>query len=282
MNRRAFLIQSAAFALVASAPMPALAQPSRPAQFQPTRFSVQVVGSGPDVLLIPGLGSSRSVWRRATAAVQGYRYHLIQVAGFAGEPARGNADGPVVAPLAAEIARYIESRRLDRPAVIGHSMGGTLGMMVAARHSQRVGRLMVVDMTPQPTSLYGGEVASQLATGLQSMVGSRQGRQLLSSIISAFSPPEAADSRSDPDVVARAMHELGTVNLTGELSRIRAPLTVVYATPDGQTGEATARAFNHAYANARGARLVRIDDSGHMIMTDQPDRFAREMRDFLR
>jgi pimeloyl-ACP methyl ester carboxylesterase len=114
------------------------------------------------------------------------------------------------------------------------------------------------------------------------MVGSRQGRQLLSSIISAFSPPEDAESRSDPDVVARAMHELGTVNLSAELSHIRAPLTVVYATPDAETGEATARAFNTAYANARGARLVRIDDSGHMIMIDQPTRFAREMRDFLR
>lgn len=282
MNRRAFLVQSAAFALASSAPTLAFAQPARRARFEPTRFSAQVVGSGPDVLLIPGLGSGRNVWRRAVAAVPGHRYHLIQVAGFAGEPARGNADGPVVAPLAAEIARYIESRDLDRPAVIGHSMGGTVGMMLAARHPDLVGRLMVVDMMPQPTSLYGGVMASQLATGLQSMVGSREGRQLLSSIISAFSPPEAADSRSDPDVVARAMHELGTINLTGELQRIRAPMTVVYAASDTGTGEATARAFNAAYANARGARLVRIDDSGHMIMADQPTRFAREMGDFLR
>lgn len=282
MNRRAFLIQSAAFALAASAPMSAIAQPARRVQFQPTRFSVQIVGSGPEVIMIPGLSSSREVWRRAVGAVPGYRYHLLQVSGFAGEPVRGNADGPVVEPLVEEIARYIESRGIGGAAVIGHSMGGTVGMVLAARHPALVGKLMVVDMTPQPTSLYGGAMGSQLARGLQSMVSSREGRQLLSGIISAFTPPASVEARSDPDVVARAMHDLGTINLTGDLARIRAPLTVVYATPDAQSGEATARAFNAAYANARGARLVRIDDSGHMIMADQPTRFAREMRDFLR
>ncbi len=282
MNRRAFLIQSAAFALVASAPVGAFAQPAPRTRFEPTRFSVQVVGSGPDVLLIPGLTSGRDVWRRAVTTVPGYRYHLLQVAGFAGEPARGNADGPVIAPLVDEIASYIAARGLARPAVIGHSMGGTVGMTLAVRHPELVGRLMVVDMMPQPTSLYGGAMGSQLARGLQSMVASREGRQILSGIIAAFTPPAAADARSDPDVVARAMHDLGTINLTGDLARIRVPLTVLYATPDPRSGEATARAFNAAYANARGARLVRVDDSGHMIMADQPARFAREMRDFLR
>ena len=281
VNRRVFLVQSAAFALASSAPALAFAQSARRAQFQPTRFSVQVVGSGPDVLLIPGLTSGREVWRRAVAAVPGYRYHLLQVAGFAGDPARGNADGPVVAPLVEEIARYIETRGIGRAAVIGHSMGGTVGMMLAARHPGLVERLMVVDMTPQPTSLYGGAMGSQLARGLQSMVASREGRQLLSGIIAAFTPP-AADSRSDPDVVARAMHDLGTINMTGDLSRIRAPITVLYASPSNETRASTERSFAAAYANARGARLVRIDDSGHMVMADQPDRFAREMRDFLR
>lgn len=282
MNRRAFLVQSAAFALASSAPTFAFAQSPRRAAFQPTRFSVQVVGSGPDVLLIPGLTSGRDVWRRAVAGVPGYRYHLLQVSGFAGDPARGNGEGPVVAPLVEEIASYIESRGIARPAVIGHSMGGTVGMMLAARHPALVGKLMVVDMMPQPTSLYGGPAASQLAQGLQSMMGSREGRQLLSGIVAAFTPPAAVDARSDPDVVTRAMHDLGTINLTADLARIRAPLTVLYAAPNAQTRASTERSFAAAYANARGARLVRIDDSGHMIMADQPNRFVREMRDFLR
>src|ERR1043166_5432263 len=126
MNRRLLLLGMIALAC--------LAAPSRAQPFQPTRFSVQVVGRGPDVILIPGLTSGRDVWRATAAAVPGYRYHLVQVAGFAGEPARGNRAGPVIAPLAEEIARYIADRHLVRPAIIGHSMGGTLAMMIAARH----------------------------------------------------------------------------------------------------------------------------------------------------
>lgn len=283
MNRRSLLIQSAALALIASAPLAAMAQPARalPPRFRPARFSVQVRGEGPDVILIPGLTSSRAVWDRAVAAAPGFRYHLLQVAGFAGEPARGNAQGPVVAPLAEEIARYIAAEGLRRPAIVGHSMGGTVGMMLALRHPDRVGRLMVVDMMPQPTSLFGGATAGRLAESLGGLMRDPAGRQLLSSIVSAFSPPDPADRRSDPDVVARAMHDLGRIDLTGELQRLRAPLTVAYAVRDGLDRAATDRSFAHAYAGVRGARLVRIDGSGHMVMLEQPRRFARALREFL-
>jgi pimeloyl-ACP methyl ester carboxylesterase len=281
MNRRSFLIQSAALALVSSAPF-ASAQPVRaPVRFTPTRFSVQVRGSGPDVLLIPGLTSGPHVWERAVRDVPGYRYHLLHVAGFAGQPARGNGQGAVVAPLVAEIARYIDAAGLRRPALVGHSMGGTLGMMLALRHPDKVGKLMVVDMTPQPTAMYGGTAASQLAAGLRDLIQDPGGRRLLSGLITAFSPPEEGGRQSDPDVVARAMHDLGSINLTGDLPRLRAPLTVVYAQRGAEGAAATSRAFAEAYRGARGVRLVPVPDSGHLIMADQPARFAKELRTFL-
>ncbi|HEV2865188.1 MAG TPA: alpha/beta hydrolase, partial [Allosphingosinicella sp.] len=95
MNRRHFLLAGLAFGLAACNSSLVEAAP----RFEPTRFSVQVRGEGPDVILIPGLTSGRQVWNATVNAVPGYRYHLIQVAGFAGEAARGNAQGPMVAPL---------------------------------------------------------------------------------------------------------------------------------------------------------------------------------------
>jgi pimeloyl-ACP methyl ester carboxylesterase len=59
-------------------------------------------------------------------------------------------------------------------------------------------------------------------------------------------------------------------------------MTVVYAAPDPAGRQAVERSFAAAYAGARGARLVRIDGSGHMVMLDQPARFQASLRDFLR
>lgn len=281
MNRRSFLIQSAAFALASSTPLMAQQRTRAPVRFNPTRFSVTVRGRGPDVILIPGLTSGPHVWERVVRDVPGYRYHLIHVAGFAGQPARGNAQGAVVAPLTVEIARYIEAAGLREPALVGHSMGGTLAMMLAARYPARVGKLMVVDMTPQPTAMYGGNAVADLAAGMRDLMQDPNTRRLLSGLISAFSPPEEGGRKSDPDVVARAMHDLGTVNLTGDLPRLRVPLTVVYAVRDEAGAPATGRAFADAYRGAKGARLVPVPDSGHLIMADQPGRFAKVLRDFL-
>jgi N-formylmaleamate deformylase len=263
----------------AAAPAPA---PSAPAAkpFAPTRFSVVVQGTGPDVILIPGLTGSREVWKGSVAAVPGYRYHLLQVAGFANSPARGNARGEIVAPLAEEVARYIHSRGLRRPAIVGHSMGGTVAMMVAARHPSLAGKVMVVDMLPQPAGILGGDAAGMrgLADSLRDLSETPGGRRLVESAIRLFGNPEGG---ADPDVTARATHELALTDLTAELPRIAAPLTVVYASLDPSRRAADDRRYRSAYAGKRGVKLVRVDDSGHMIMYDQPARFGAELRAFL-
>lgn len=279
MNRRSFLRHAAAFTLAASCAPGLLAQPA-PARFTPTRFSVAVRGRGRDVLMIPGLMSGRHIWDAVVRATPGYRYHLLQVAGFAGEAVRGNASGRILAPLTEEIARYIAGNGLDRPAIVGHSMGGTIGMMLASRYPARVGRLMVVDMLPRPTALYGGTAGSNLAGMLDGLIDNDNARRAISGLIAAFSPPED-NGGSNADVVARAMHDLGRIDLTSELGNIRAPMTVVYAARDAAQRATADAAFRTAYRGARGAQLLRVDNAGHQIMADQPQRFARLLRDFL-
>jgi pimeloyl-ACP methyl ester carboxylesterase len=215
--------------------------------------------------------------------VPGYRYHLIQVAGFAGAPARGNGRGEIVAPLGEEIARYIQAAKLRRPAIVGHSMGGTLALMVAARHPALVGRVMAVDILPQPAGLLGARTADLkgIAGLLRGLGSTEEGRGLIDSAIRLFGDDRAVNTKSDPDVVARATHELAVTDLTPELPRIRAPLTVLYAVADPAYAAATDRTYAEAYAGASGAHLVRVERSGHMIMRDQPVRFREALKAFL-
>ncbi|MBX9745853.1 MAG: alpha/beta hydrolase, partial [Hyphomonadaceae bacterium] len=125
MKRRMFVAALACAALLAGC---ATAQTAPPPAFESDRISVVTRGEGPDVILIPGLSSSRDVWNTTADALDDtYRVHLVQLNGFAGAPVGGAGEGPVAAPAAEEIARYIRETGLERPAVIGHSMGGSIG-----------------------------------------------------------------------------------------------------------------------------------------------------------
>lgn len=250
--------------------------------FAPPRFTVEVVGSGPDVILIHGLNSSRRVWQPVISGLTGYRYHLVQLGGFAGAAAAGNASGLILPGVAEELSAYISKNRLDRPAVIGHSMGGTIAMLLALQRPSRVGKLMVVDMLPQPSGMVGGSAAAMrpLADNLRSFAQTSAGRDLMASLVGMFGAPGAARG-SDPDVVGRSLHELATLDLSDDLRRLRVPITVVYASPSARQGEPVDRVFADAYRAAPRATFVRIDRSSHMIMADRPAEFRSAMRKFL-
>ena len=311
MNRTlAFIVA----AILATAATPALAQHAdhaghagadhghRHADFESGRFHVRVDGPEQpigDIILIPGLSSSPEVWDGLTGALKDrYRIHRIHVQGFAGAPAEDNATGPVAAPVAEDIARYISEKGLTKPAVIGHSMGGTIGMMLAARHPDAVGKLMVVDMIPFMGAMFGGPqataqsvqpMADMVANGMRSSAPEAwqaQAAQTIAGMINteAARPGPIQDSvTSDQNVAAASMRELITTDLRPELARITAPTEVLYVKFNDarMTNEMTDGIYAASFATLPGVTLKRIDDSAHFIMLDQPERFLAEVNAFL-
>ena len=274
LDRRTLLFGAATAAGAMMFGSPALAAP-----FVSRRIAVSVRGTGRDVLLIAGLASGPGLWDAVVAAVPGYRWHLVHVRGFAGLTADANASGPLVQPLADEIARYINSAGLKRPAIVGHSMGGTLAMMLGLKGL--AGRLMVVDMLPEGAAMVGGTargmgyLADQLS---QYFTGTRAGRSYLAQILAQA--PGAKGS--DPDVIANALRDLASIDLGPQLGRIAAPMEVVYAVgADPAQANGIGRTFRSAYAAKKDVRLLPIGPSGHVVMADQPARFAAMLKAFL-
>jgi hypothetical protein len=106
--------------------MPAGAAVTNAAAFAPTRFTVVDQGTvgKPDVVMIPGLASSRAVWdAEAKLLAPNYRLHIVQVNGFAGAPAGANAAGEILPGVVEELHQYIKAGMM-KPVVIGHSLGG--------------------------------------------------------------------------------------------------------------------------------------------------------------
>jgi pimeloyl-ACP methyl ester carboxylesterase len=290
----------AAIGIALSLPSAALAQPALP-QTGPgvqNRISVVVDGEGPDVILIPGLASSREVWSGLARRLrQNHRLHLVQIAGFAGSAAVADPDGRVAAPMADAIADYIRSQRLAAPAIIGHSLGGEVALMLGARRSERVGRLMIVDALPFYSLLLDpaatSETARPRAAAFRDMMLAAPAAQfeaMQEASIARLAKTEAArpallaaGMKSDRRTVADATYELVTTDLRPELARIKVPVEVVYAYDPlyGVPAENIDAIFRNAYAAAPGVRFRRIDGSFHFVMLDQPALFERAVIEFL-
>jgi pimeloyl-ACP methyl ester carboxylesterase len=297
---RAFAIASAvvlgvgavAFAVRAE-PAPVAAQ----ATFVSDRLSVEVIGSGPDVVLIPGFASSREVWRVEAERLRAtHRVHLVQLAGFAGEP-WSHGDGPFVQPMADELARYVREAGLDRPTVVGHSMGGMTAVLLAQQHPELVGRVMSVDSLPFFSALYGPQVtaeaarpfADHAAAGMlaadETSFRSQQGQ---SAVGLARDPATRAamvewSMASDRRALASAIREVMTTDLRPGLAAMTTPVWAVYAA-DADGGAPAAMAdglWAREYASLPDVRLIRVDGSRHFIMADQPARFAELMDQLL-
>ena len=286
------------------APAVANAHGHQHADFESGRFHVRVDGPEHpvgDIILIPGLSSSPEVWEGLTESLAGrYRVHRIHIQGFAGAAAEDNASGNVSAPVAEDLARYIAEQHLNKPAVIGHSMGGTIGMMLAARHPDSVGRLMVVDMMPFMGAMFGAPgtnptaesvapMADQIYAGMTASPDDAYQAQAAAAVTGMIKtealragPLEDA-AKSDRRVSAAAYRELIVTDLRPELSRITAPTEVLYVMFNfpGMTPEMTDGIYRMSFATLPSAQLKRIDDSAHFIMLDQPARFAAEVNAFL-
>ncbi len=283
-------------------PAAATAQ-SRERSFSSDRIVVRTQGSGPDVILIPGLASTGEVWARTAARLDDrYREHLVSIRGFGDVPVGANGDGALVAPVAAELRRYIATQGLERPAIIGHSMGGLVALRAAAdagrdRRGAQVGRVMVVDATPFFPSLISpgatvGDVEPLAQIAYQALLflgdealrrqGTLLGDQLGGAADSVFS--SVGWQGGNRHTLAQGLYEVMTTDLRSRLPDIVAPVTVVYGwSPDDRSPRSHLDSlFAAGYRNLRRpAQFERIEGAEHMVMIDQPTRFLAAVQRFL-
>jgi pimeloyl-ACP methyl ester carboxylesterase len=263
------------------------------------RISVRRSGSGPDVILIHGLGGSTRVWTESLKGLAGnYRLHLVQIAGYGGAPARANAEGPVLDPVVEDLASYIRSSTRRRVKLVGHSMGGAIALRLAQRHPDLVSAVMVVDMVPNLGSVAAPKVPASaipaVAEGARKQWmaltdqarASRNEASLKTMMLSDEQRQTTLDDmrRSDPRSFSQGLHDLLSLDQRPSLPSINAPVTILYAAGDNVIGFSPRNAdaiYRDSYAGLRNKRLVPITGALHMIMHDQPRVFSRELKRFL-
>jgi esterase len=110
------------------------------------QLTCESVGSGPPLVVLHGLFGSSGNWRgiaRELAAT--HAVHSVDLRNHGASPWSDSMD---YVEMADDVLRLIERLGLERPTVMGHSMGGKTAMALALRHPERVARLIVVDIAP--------------------------------------------------------------------------------------------------------------------------------------
>ncbi|MGZ6040070.1 MAG: alpha/beta fold hydrolase, partial [Phenylobacterium sp.] len=262
------------------------------------RFSDEIVGKGPDLILMPGLASSRITWKATAERLRGhYRLHLLQVAGFAGEPARANATGEVLVPTAEAIDAYLVEQKLTPATFIGHSLGGTTLIYLAEHHPDHFRKGLAVDSLPffggmQDPNATADSVRPQAAKMRDAMMagaGKTTPEQLMPQMRAMSKDPATQlmvagwGADSDRKVVGQAMYDDLTLDLRPGLTLIRTPITLVFPdnTPLGTPAGMMARIYPALYATAPSVKPTEITNSLHFAMLDQPEAFAEKLDAFL-
>jgi pimeloyl-[acyl-carrier protein] methyl ester esterase len=298
------LLLALAGALIVAAP--AAAQPTDPNRLFADsklvvrdRFSDEIVGKGPDLVFIPGLASSRETWKATAERLRGrYRVHLIQVAGFAGEPSRANATGELVAPTAEAIDAYLVQAKLSPAVVVGHSLGGTMTLYLAETHPEHLKKAMMVDSLP-----FFGALQSPSATIESVRPAAEKMRDAMLAGADKPVAPEALEpqfrgmskdaatrhmiavwsARGDRTAVARAMYEDTLLDLRPGLAAVHTPMLLVHPdnVPLGMPAGMMERIYAAAYAPAKSVKTVTIPNAQHFAMLDNPQAFDAALDAFL-
>ena len=274
-----------------------------PAQiYAPTRFTVVDAGTAgkPDVVLIPGLSSSRGVWdAEAKLLAPNYRLHLVQVNGFAGQPAGPNAAGAMLPAITDELHTYIVRSRMH-PAVIGHSLGGLLAMMLADKYPADLRKLVIVDSLPFYALVLSPDATventkAQVEAMRQQMAGLPDDQYAAMQPMMAAAlvkNPEgqkavaASSAQSDRSVVVNAMIEDMQTDLRPDLASIKTPTLMLYpfeaGARQGTDPAKTDAIYTTAFKPMPNVTLQRIDDSRHFIMYDQAAALDAAIEVFLK
>src|ERR1035437_4439984 len=110
-------------------------------------FSVKIIGEGKPMILIPGLYCKGDVWNETVERYKTtYQCYILTLAGFAGEPPYKNDS--ILYTVKEEIASYIKENKLEKPVIVGHSLGAFVALWVASSYPDIVGKIICLDGMP--------------------------------------------------------------------------------------------------------------------------------------
>jgi pimeloyl-ACP methyl ester carboxylesterase len=261
-------------------------------QSQEKSFQVEIIGKGNPVLLFPGFSCTGEIWNETVKELsKTYECHVFTFAGFGTVPP---IETPWLETIKTDIEKYVLRKKLKKPTIIGHSMGGSLALWLASTNQNTYKQLIIVDglpsigalMIPNFTSesvsyenpfskqqlAMNDEAFKKMAT--QMAAGMTFNKEKQSSIVSWM-------EQSDRKTYVYGYVDLLKLDLRERIQNIKIPVTIMAAVsiyPKKQVEEL----YTKQYQKLAKKEIIYVDDSAHFIMFDKSDWFMREIQKQLK
>ena len=258
---------------------------------QKNAIRVEVTGKGSPLVFLPGFGCPGSVWNQMVDVLKkDHECHVVTYAGFDGvQP----VDTLWLSSVEQSISRYISGKHLKNVTVIGHSVGGTFGMMLCAEPQNTVKKLVVVDMLPCIGMMMIPNYKSEYIT-----FDNPYNQKLLSMNIPDFKAMQkqmaaniCSDTTRQQQIVDWMMMadrktyvygytELMRSDLRETLKTIQQPVLIL-AAGKYPTKEQILKIYEDQYTNLKNKHLKFVDNSAHFVMYDQSQKLSEELTNFI-
>jgi 3-oxoadipate enol-lactonase len=238
----------------------------------------------PVLVLGNSLGTSRAVWDRQAAAL-GSRFRLLrfELPGHGGAPSPA---GPyTIAQLGAAVLGLLDRYEVDLAAYCGISLGGMIGMWLAASAPERISALGLVCTSAHmpPASGWSDRIDLVRSAGMASVSAASISRWFTPAftgrepaVIAAFT---ADLEHTEVEGYAGCCAAIGAMDLRGLLASITAPTLVIAGAEDPSTPPAHGAAIASAIP---GARLQVIRGAAHLASVCAPAEVAHALLSHLR
>ena len=184
-----------------------------------------------------------------------------------------------VQAMAAHTAGVIDALALQRPVVMGHSMGGAVAIELALAHPDALGGMVIVGSLAKFPPL-----PDEAFKPLRDVVQGRARRSFPREAYSPSTPDEVVhrgwmeDAKTDPRVMLGDLLALRGWAAEQRLDEIAAPTLVIWGEDELPPMRDGGLALSQGIA---GARTLTVPEAGHMVHFEKPDAVADAVRSFL-
>ncbi|WP_294818215.1 alpha/beta fold hydrolase [uncultured Flavobacterium sp.] len=248
----------------------------------------RIEGQGKPLLIIHGFLGTSDNWKTLGGqyAANGFRVHAIDMRNHGKS---FHSDDFTYDAMVQDLVEYCDGNNLDKPDIIGHSMGGKAAMFFAVRYPERVGRLIVADIGPKYYRPHHQDILaglnavdfsakperSDVEEILSQHIGDAGTRQFLMKNLYWKEPGQLA-YRFNLDVFNEKIDNIGQALPEG--SQFDGPTLFLRGDKSNYIRDEDSELIKTHFPNAE---IKDIKNSGHWLHAENPKQFLEETLGFL-